>query len=41
MPKILIKSQLFPNKQKLESKPELKYTNSSLPPNIQTFKRQF
>ena len=37
MPRILIKSRLHPNKQKLKIKPELNDTKSKLPPHLQSF----
>ena len=36
----LIKWRLFPNKNKVKIKPELKNTKSNLPPNLQTFKQK-
>ena len=40
MPKTLIKSRLHSNKDKPKIKQELNYTNSTLPPHLQTFKQK-
>ena len=40
MPKTLIESRFFPNKNKNKTKPELKDTISNSPPNLQIFKQK-
>ena len=40
MPKTLIKSRLHSNKHKPKIKQEINYTKSTLPPNLQTFKKK-
>ena len=40
MPKTLIKSRLFPSKQKLNNKPELNNTKWNLPPTPQKYKQK-
>ena len=40
MPKTLSKSNLFPNKKKIKTKPELNITKISLPPILQPFKQK-
>ena len=40
MPRTLIKSRLNPNKNKTKIKQKINNNNSSLPPNLQSFKRK-
>ena len=40
MTKILIKSRLFPNKNKTINKPEPKISKFTIPPNLQKFKQK-
>ena len=40
MPRTLIKSRLHSNKHKPKIKQEIKYTKSTLPPNLQSFKQK-
>ena len=40
MPRTIIKSRLHPNKHKPKFKQEVNNTNSSLPPNLRTFKQK-
>ena len=40
MPKTLIKSRLFSNKNKPKIKQEINNTKSNLPPNLQSFKQK-
>ena len=41
MPKTLIKSRLHSNKHKPEIKQEQKYNKLNLPPNLQSFKKNY
>ena len=41
MPKTLIKSRLHSNKHKPKIKQEINNTESTLPPNLQSFKQKF
>ena len=40
MPKTLVKSQFFPDKNKIKNKPELNNSKSNLPPNFQKLKQK-
>ena len=40
MPRTIIKSILYSNKQNLKFKPELNDTTSKLPPHLQSFKQK-
>ena len=40
MPETLIKSRLHSNKQEVKIKQEINKTQSTLPPNLQTFKQK-
>ena len=40
MTKTLIKSRVFPNKNTIKTKPDMDYTKSTFPPNLQSFKQK-
>ena len=40
MTKPLKKSTLFPNRNGIENEPEMDYTKSTLPPNLEIFKQK-